>query len=99
VLAATALSLSPKQTQRRSTRNAEASLVEGALPMPKSRKLPRLDFAPSPNRYRAATNGNGRNGSQPKPAHRVDLSPRLELSLQCEVECETPKRMDSILRP
>ncbi len=59
--------------------------------MAKSRKLPLLDFAPSPDQYRTATNGNGNghNGSWSKPAPGLDLSPRLVLSLQCEVECES----------
>jgi len=61
--------------------------------VPTSRKLPILDFAPSPNQYGGLVSGNGNrhNGSKRKPAHGIDLSPRLELSLQCEVECEIPE--------
>jgi len=49
------------------------------------RSNPRLDFAASPNRYRPSDNGD-KSSPPRKPMQRIDLSPRLmlSLSLQCE---------------
>jgi len=49
------------------------------------RSNPRLDFAASPNRYRPSDNGD-KSSPPRKQMQRIDLSPRLmlSLSLQCE---------------
>lgn len=72
-----------------------SSLAEGIAATPKVArlpKLPRLDFVPSPNQYRTATNGNGHKTRPTKTALRVDLSPRLELLLS--LDCATDDLVD-----
>ena len=65
--------------------------------MAKLGKIPRLDFVPDPRQYRVADNAdeNGHKIPPRKPPHAIDLSPRLELSLQCEaIQLRDPELED-----
>ncbi len=71
------------------------SLAPGSVDVAASAVVPKpvkLDFAANPNHYRV--NGNGKaKKSKPRQVPRVDLSPRLELSLS--VQCEAAQEQDA----